>query len=139
MGRSLNAKTLMIWFWKSVFQGCVIMLGAIMCFKESFTNIVTITFSALIIIELLNVYSSVNTVNWKMIASSVLTFVIYVISIVCLRSYFDTSYMTWQFCIRIMMLTLASWMPLQLVQVVADRCNPSEFQKIMQEERGHKY
>lgn len=95
MGRSLNAKTLMIWFWKSVFQGCVIMLGAIMCFKESFTNIVTITFSALIIIELLNVYSSVNTVNWKMIASSVMTFVMYVISIVCLRSYFDTSYMTW--------------------------------------------
>ena len=66
-----------------------------MCFKESFTNIVTITFSALIIIELLNVYSSVNTVNWKMIASSVMTFVMYVISIVCLRSYFDTSYMTW--------------------------------------------
>jgi len=30
-----------------------------MFFNESFTNIVTITFSALIIIELLNVYSEV--------------------------------------------------------------------------------
>ena len=127
MGRSLSAKTLMIWFWKSVFQGCVIMLGAILCFKESFTNIVTITFSALIVIELLNVYSSVNTVNWKMIASSIMTFVIYVISIVCLRSYFDTSYMTFEFCIRVGILSMCSWMPLQLVQVCADRCNPSEY------------
>ena len=36
------------------------MLGTIMFFNESFTNIVTITFSALIITELLNVYSSVS-------------------------------------------------------------------------------
>lgn len=35
------------------------MLGTIIWFHESFTNIVTITFSSLIIIELLNVYSEV--------------------------------------------------------------------------------
>ena len=37
------------------------MVGTIMFFNESFTNIVTITFSALIITELLNVYSSVSS------------------------------------------------------------------------------
>ena len=35
------------------------MLATVIWFNESFTNIVTITFSALIIIELLNVYSEV--------------------------------------------------------------------------------
>ena len=35
------------------------MLATIIWFNESFTNIVTITFSSLIIIELLNVYSEV--------------------------------------------------------------------------------
>ena len=35
------------------------MLATVILFKESFTNIVTITFSALIIIELLNVYTEV--------------------------------------------------------------------------------
>jgi hypothetical protein len=39
------------------------MVGTIMFFNESFTNIVTITFSALIITELLNVYSSVSSKN----------------------------------------------------------------------------
>ena len=58
-GRSLSTKTFLIWLWKSIFQGCVIMLASVIFFKESFTNIVTITFSALIIIELLNVYSEV--------------------------------------------------------------------------------
>lgn len=71
------------------------MLATVILFKESFTNIVTITFSALILIELLNVYSVVNKPNWKMIVSSVLTFAIYILSIAVLRSYFDTSYITW--------------------------------------------
>jgi phospholipid-translocating ATPase len=62
-GRSLSTKTFLIWLWKSIFQGCVIMLATVMFFNESFTNIVTITFSALIIIELLNVYSEVRIHN----------------------------------------------------------------------------
>lgn len=59
-GRSLSFKTFLVWFWKSIYQAAVIMIGSILYFNESFTNIVTITFSALIITELLNVYSSVS-------------------------------------------------------------------------------
>ena len=59
-GRNLSFKTFLIWFWKSIYQAAIIMVGTIMYFNESFTNIVTITFSALIITELLNVYSSVS-------------------------------------------------------------------------------
>lgn len=114
-GRSLSIKTFMIWFWKSVFQGCVIMLGSILLFKEPFTNIVTITFSSLIVIELLNVYSSVHNLNLKMVISSIFTFFIYVVSIFCLRAYFDTSYISWLFCVRVLVLTLASWLPLHIV------------------------
>ena len=62
-GRSLSTKTFLIWLWKSIFQGCVIMLATVMFFNEPFTNIVTITFSALIVIELLNVYSEVIIVS----------------------------------------------------------------------------
>jgi phospholipid-translocating ATPase len=71
------------------------MLATVILFNESFTNIVTITFSALIVTELLNVYSVVNKPNWKMIVASVFTFAIYILSIAFLRTYFDTSYITW--------------------------------------------
>jgi len=84
----LNLKTFLIWFWMSLFQGCVIMLGTIMFFNEPFTNIVTITFSSLIITELLNVYSSVHRLNWKMVVASVITLFLYILSIGLLPEYF---------------------------------------------------
>lgn len=56
-GRSLNFKTFGVWVWKSVFQGCMIIMTAVIFFNDSFVNIVTITFSSLIMIELLNVYT----------------------------------------------------------------------------------
>lgn len=66
-GRSLNTKTFLVWVWKSIFQGCVIMLSTLYFFQESFTNIVTITYTSLIITELLNVYSevSLHTINFS--------------------------------------------------------------------------
>jgi len=94
-GRVLNSKTFLIWMWKSLFQGTVIMVGSVMFFNESFTNITTITFSALIVCEILNVFSEVHKVNYKMVVSSILTFVVYFMSIALLRSYFNTSYITW--------------------------------------------
>ena len=134
-GRSLSVKTFLIWFFKSVFQGCVIMLGTIMFFHESFTNIVTITFSALIFTELLNVYTSVHHLNWRILSSSVLTLFIYILSIALLPQYFDTSYIEWMFVVKVLLITVVSWMPLHLVHCIVDRVDPSEFQKIMKEER----
>jgi phospholipid-translocating ATPase len=58
-GRALNFKNFAGWVWQSVFQGSVIILVAVLIFKDSFANIVTITFTALILIELLNVYSQI--------------------------------------------------------------------------------
>lgn len=59
-GRSMNFKTFCIWLWKSIYQGtCILMLGLFM-FRDSFANIVMITFTALILIEVLNVYTQVS-------------------------------------------------------------------------------
>lgn len=49
-GRSLSIKTFFIWMWMALFQGSVIFLATIYFFYDAFTNIVTITFSALIIV-----------------------------------------------------------------------------------------
>jgi len=125
-GRVLSTKTFLIWMWKSVFQGCVIMLGSVILFPDSFTNIVTITFSSLIVCEILNVYSEVHKVNYKMIISSVLTLMIYFMSIALLRSYFDVSYIDWPFVLKVIAITLASWAPLHLVRRIYDCCDPSE-------------
>jgi len=87
-GRELSVKTFLIWFFMSIWQGCTIMLGTILFFNEPFTNIVTITFSALIITELLNVFSSVHHLNFKIVVSAVATLFIYILSIALLPVYF---------------------------------------------------
>jgi phospholipid-translocating ATPase len=103
------------------------MLGTIMFFNEPFTNIVTITFSSLIITELLNVYSSVHRLNWKMIVASVITLFLYILSIGLLPEYFQTSYITWEFIGKVVAITVTSWLPLHLVKIIANRVDPTEF------------
>ena len=56
-------KTFCVWMWMSVYQGSVIILFAILFFNDSYVNIVTITFTSLIFIELLNVYTQINNMN----------------------------------------------------------------------------
>ncbi len=58
-GRALNTKTFLVWCFKSIYQGSVIMLGAVLLFEDNYLNIVSITFTALIFIEVLNVYLEV--------------------------------------------------------------------------------
>jgi len=123
----LSTKTFLIWMWKSIFQACVIMLGSVIMFsKDSFTNIVTITFSALIVCEILNVFSEVHQVNYKMILSSILTFIVYFMSIALFKSYFDTSYITWVFILKVIFITVVSWAPLHITKLIYDCCDPSE-------------
>jgi phospholipid-translocating ATPase len=58
-GRELSIKSFLWWFWKSIFQAAVIMIGAVLIFDNIFLKIATITFTVLIFAELLNVYSEV--------------------------------------------------------------------------------
>lgn len=58
-GRVLSTKTFIAWCVKSIYQGAVIMLGAVLLFEDNYLNIVSITFTSLIFIEILNVYLEV--------------------------------------------------------------------------------
>lgn len=130
-GRSLSFKTFLIWVWKSIYQGSLIMLASIAMFNDSFANIVTITFSALIIIELLNVYSEINRLNWKMIVASIATLLIYVGSIMLFKNYFDTSYITGDFVWKILVIAMLAWLPLHLAKVIYECIDPPEQKKIL--------
>lgn len=82
-----------------MYQACVIMLMAVTYFLAPFANIVTITFSALIMIELLNVVSEVRKIKRTMVISICLTLGVYFTSIVLLRQYFQLSYVDFRFLV----------------------------------------
>ena len=64
------------------------MFVAVTQFDQSFVNIVSITFTTLICIEMLNVLSEVTRIRWEMTVSILLTIAIYIGSIALFRQYF---------------------------------------------------
>ena len=64
IGRALSYSRFLLWMWKSVYQGSVIILLSILFFpQDNFINIVAITFSSLVLVELLNIFSQIQTWN----------------------------------------------------------------------------
>lgn len=94
------------------------MMFTILLFLDSFVNIVSITFTALIFIEVLNVLTEVHRVKFKMVVSIVFTIVIYIGSIILFRNYFDTSYITMEFLLKVLIVTGICWLPVHLLKML---------------------
>lgn len=76
----------------SLFQSGVIMLGSLWLFGGQFQHIVAISFTALILNELLMVAYEIRTWHWVMVASEVGTLVVYVLSMLLLDTYFGPTF-----------------------------------------------
>ena len=96
------------------------MIASIAFFIDSFANIVTITFSALIVIELLNVYSSLSSYTIMNGIAILGTLFIYFLSIALLHQYFDVGYITFDFFWKIVLISIAAWAPLHLGKLIYD-------------------
>ena len=81
-------------------------------FNDSYVNIVTITFSALICIEILNVYTQINNYSMQMVLIQICTGVTYFMSILLAKSYFETSYMDSVFFVKVGIISLITWVPI---------------------------
>lgn len=130
-GRELNLKTFLIWVWKSIYQGAVIMLLTFWLFEKSFTTVVTITFTALIFSELLNINTTLTQMNRIVFLSQIFTLLIYIVSIVLLREQIDLSAIDLNFVKNVAIIVLVSWGPLQLAKLLRVRFDPTENEKIM--------
>jgi phospholipid-translocating ATPase len=106
------------------------MLGTILLFNDSFVNIVSITFSSLIFIELLNIMTEVNRVKFKMVLAIVATLISYMASIVLFRNYFDVSYITADFIYKVAAITSMCWLPIFIIKKIQEKFDPSEEQKV---------
>jgi phospholipid-translocating ATPase len=106
------------------------MLASLALFNDSFANIVTITFSALIFIELANVYSSVTHLTFLMLLASVFTLICYIASMIFLNNYFDTSYVNVAFIWKIAIIAGTAWVPVHFGIVLFECIDPPEEKKI---------
>jgi phospholipid-translocating ATPase len=89
--REMNIKSFLIWVWMSIYQGVVIMVLSLNLFEQSFVRIVTITFTALILSELLNIITTIHRMNRYIFMSILITIILYGLSLLLFRNYLNTS------------------------------------------------
>jgi len=121
-----------MWVLKSVYQGGVIMLLAIILFESNLNNIVAITFTSLILSELINVAFEVHKWHKYMILSEVCSILIYLLSMVIPEvTAFEISFIkTFDFWWRVVVITLVSCLPLYLGKYIKKKYDPPSYLKL---------
>ncbi|GAB6024708.1 ATP synthase subunit 9 [Chamberlinius hualienensis] len=129
-GRSLSFKTFFVWVFISIYQGGVLMYGALILFEEEFIHVVAISFTALILTELLMVALTVRTWHWIMVVAELFSLAIYIASLLIL-DFFDFSFIvTWDFVWKVSVITLVSCLPLYIIKYLRTKLSPPSYSKL---------
>lgn len=135
-GKSLSYKTFFVWVALSLFQGCVIQ-GFAQNFtsldEQDFKRMVSISFSALILNELIMVGLEINTWNRKMVIAEVSTLLLYIFSIPFLGDYFELSYVTTVKFLGFSLFILAiSIFPVWAAKAIHRKLHPPSYAKVQE-------
>uniref|UniRef100_A0A3Q4HK05 Phospholipid-transporting ATPase n=1 Tax=Neolamprologus brichardi TaxID=32507 RepID=A0A3Q4HK05_NEOBR len=130
-GRSLSFKTFLIWVLISVYQGGILMYGALVLFESEFVHVVAISFTALILTELLMVALTIRTWHWLMVVAEFFSLGCYLASLAFLNEYFDLSFITtWPFLWKVSAITLVSCLPLYIIKYLKRKFSPPSYSKL---------
>ncbi|PWN48183.1 putative NEO1-P-type ATPase [Violaceomyces palustris] len=131
-GRSLSAKTFTTWLMISVYQGGAIMILSLLLFENEFLNIVGISFTALVVNELIMVALEITTWHAYMILSEIITLFFYCISIAFLPEFFDLNFvLSTRFLWKTAVIIAFSSLPLYIVKIVRARLAPPSYSKLV--------
>ena len=133
------------------------MFGAFILFEADFIHIVSITFTSLILTELLMIALTVRTWHYLMIVAEVLSLAIYVASLFVLRNYFgqysfssdsvknkgfkthhfiyifpsDPDFLSsWGFIWKVLVITSVSCIPLYILKYLRKKFSPPSYSKL---------
>ncbi|GAA5973244.1 hypothetical protein JCM21900_001016 [Sporobolomyces salmonicolor] len=130
-GRSLSYKTFFTWLMISIYQGGAIMLSSLVLFESEFLNIVSISFTALVLNELIMVAVEITTWHMLMIVSEVFTLALYVISIAFLPEYFDLNFvLSPPFIWKVALIVAISAAPLWIIKWLKGKFAPTQYAKL---------
>ena len=85
-------------------------------------------------IELLNVYTEIEKLNWKMLIILCSSVLVYFCSIIIFKNYINTSYIDLMFILKVLGIVAIAWLPLHILQRVIELCDPSEHKKVYENE-----
>ncbi|KIL64320.1 hypothetical protein M378DRAFT_192664 [Amanita muscaria Koide BX008] len=134
-GRALSYKTFFQWCMISLYQGAAIMILSLALFENQFLHIVAISFTALVLNELIMVALEITTWHIYMVISEIVTLFFYVVSMAFLPEFFvipDLSFvMTPGFAWKVAVIVAISALPLWIIKIIHSRLAPAASSKIV--------
>ncbi|KAH8077072.1 aminophospholipid-transporting P-type ATPase [Cristinia sonorae] len=131
-GRVLSYKTFFMWLMISVYQGAAIMIMSLVLFENEFLHIVSISFTALVLNELIMVALEITTWHVYMVVSEVVTLIFYVASIAFLPEYFDLTFVvSTPFAWKVAVIVAISTFPLYIIKLIRSRVAPAASSKLL--------
>ena len=130
-GRQVTFKNFFKWLLISTYQGGSIMIAAVWLFSAEFLHIVAITFTSLILNELLMVAVEITTWHPIMIIAELLSITLYLSSMYFLKADFDPSFVwTLDFWTKVAAITGISFAPLFLFKILRRIISPPSYAKL---------
>ncbi|KAJ8735070.1 hypothetical protein PYW08_014320 [Mythimna loreyi] len=130
-GRQLSYKSFYVWTGISIYQGGVIMYGALVLFEDQLIHIVEISYTALILTELIMVALTIVTWHWLMIGAELVSLLMYIATLLIFTTYFDGDFIRhWEFWWKVIVITLVSCLPLYIVKYMHRKWSERQYKNI---------
>ncbi|KAH8826760.1 hypothetical protein DL96DRAFT_1498140 [Flagelloscypha sp. PMI_526] len=131
-GRALSYKTFFQWLMISVYQGAAIMIVSLVLFENEFLHIVSISFTALVLNELIMVALEITTWHVYMVVAEIVTLLLYAVSMIFLPEYFDLAFVvTVPFVWKVAVIVAISAVPLWIIKLIRSRFAPAASAKLL--------
>jgi len=133
--RSLNLRQFVTMTFKSVYQGLVIMVCSVYALWDdvyfSVMNLQAVSFSALVLTELLMIALEIHKWKYSMVCAEVLSMLCYFVAVLSLPSVFERAIVfSWQFIARVVLVTLLSCLPVTIGKFMKRKLNPPSYSKL---------
>ena len=131
-GRELNLKNFLWWLFKSTVQSGIIMIGSLILFRDHlFLKIVTVSYTSLIYLEILNVYMEINKFHRFMIFALISTWVVYTLSMWIFPSVLDIVYVfKIEIFLKIILIAVIAWAPFYIANRIKKFFFPKDIEKL---------
>lgn len=129
-GRVLSLRKFLQWTLKSLFQAFVIILICYLILPLNFSAVTTVAYSALIITELLNTISNVESFSWVVLVSLLLSAGFFGVTVVYFAAWLETAPFTLDFLYWAVVCALLGVIPLEVVSIIRRACIPTEVNKL---------
>ncbi|PWW77289.1 phospholipid-translocating P-type ATPase [Tuber magnatum] len=131
-GRSLSYRTFFVWVIVSTYQGVIIQgLSQIFVGLDHFRRMVSVSFTVLVLNELIMVALEITTWHMWMIFAELGTALVFFASIPLLGEYFELKYViSWAFLWRVAVISVISLVPPWVVKAVMRKLKPPSYAKV---------